>query len=541
MVGVGISNVQPRAFTGIAMATFASFGGILLGYDTGTINGILQMQDWLRTFGHLVPGPPGAVLRFSVSTSVESLVVSILSAGTFLGALGGAPVADVVGRRAGILLSCLVFCLGVALQTGALNLATFISGRFFAGFGVGLISTLVPMYQSECAPKWIRGAVVSCWSLTITIGLLLASVINNATKERPDHGAWRIPIAIQFVWAAVLFAGMLWLPETPRWFMKKGRETAASHSLSRLMSSHPNDPEVIAELDGIRQSLQRESEAGEGTYSDCFRRTPNKVALRTLTSIFMQALQQLTGITFIFYYGTTFFANAGIRNPFLVNVIVNIVNMCMTVPGIWGADRLGRRPMLLWGAAVMCVCAYLVAIIGITASVQDLAPQRAVIALVSIYIAAFASTWGPLAWVIAGEIFPYNIRAKGISLSAASHWLWNWAISFAAPYLVNSGTGDAHLGVKVFFIWGSTCAVCVLFVYFFIPETKGLSLEQVDLLYQHWTPGPSAGTTLYLSRVELEATNDGRSEVEKDIQDIEKGTSWNTAVEAISGPGVPNE
>lgn len=216
------------------MATFASFGGILLGYDTGTINGILQMPDWLRTFGNPIPNAENAVVHFSISTSVESLVVSILSAGTFLGrctllspvvsessvlkasftgALGGAPIADLSGRRTGILISCVVFCLGVALQTGAQTLSTFIAGRFFAGFGVGLISTLVPMYQSECAPKWIRGAVVSCWSLTITVGLLLASVINNATKARPDHGAWRIPIAIQFVWASILFVGMLWLPE----------------------------------------------------------------------------------------------------------------------------------------------------------------------------------------------------------------------------------------------------------------------------------------------------------------------------------------
>lgn len=111
------------------------------------------------------------------------------------------------------MVSCIIFSLGVALQTGSSNLPTFIVGRFFAGAGVGLVSTLVPMYQSECAPKWIRGAVVSCYSLAITIGLLLASVINNGTKDRADHSAWRIPIAVQFIWASILFVGMLWLPE----------------------------------------------------------------------------------------------------------------------------------------------------------------------------------------------------------------------------------------------------------------------------------------------------------------------------------------
>lgn len=129
------------------------------------------------------------------------------------GALTGAPTADILGRRMGIIASCVVFSLGVGLQTGAHNLATFVVGRFFAGFGVGLVSTLIPMYQSECAPKWIRGAVVGGYQWAITIGLLLAAVFNNATKDRPNHSAWRIPISIQFIWAAILFGGMFWLPE----------------------------------------------------------------------------------------------------------------------------------------------------------------------------------------------------------------------------------------------------------------------------------------------------------------------------------------
>ncbi|KAI0364810.1 MFS monosaccharide transporter [Pilatotrama ljubarskyi] len=517
MSSVHGSAAAKRPLAGIAMATFASFGGIQLGYDTGSINGILQMPDWLRTFGRPGTSIENTRSMFSVSTSTESLVVSILSVGTFL---GGAPAADALGRKAGIMASCLVFCLGVSLEVGAMNLPTFMAGRFFAGFGVGLVSTLVPMYQSECSPKWIRGAVVSCYSLTITIGLLLSSVINNATKARQNHSAWQIPLAIQFVWTSVLFIGMLWLPETPRWLMKENREIAAAKALSRLTSSDPNNYVVQAELNDIRISLQKEREIGEATYRDCFRLTENKIALRTLSSIVIQSLQQLTGITFIFYYGTTFFAHAGIDNPFLVSVVINIVNMAMTIPGMWGADNLGRRPLLLWGAAVMCICAYLVAILGVTASVENLAVQRAIIALVCIYIAAFAATWGPLAWVFVGEISPLNLRAKAVSLSAASHWLWNWAISFAAPYLVNAGPGNAGLGLKVFFVWGSTCAACVLFTYFCVPETKGLSLEQVDFLYQDWTPGKSGGARL--ARVAGLRDNPAGSEVESGVQAQEK-------------------
>lgn len=206
-----------------------------------------------------------------------------------------------MGRRTGIINSALVFSLGIALQTGAHNWATFIVGRFFAGLGVGLVSILVPMYQSECSPKWLRGAVVSGYQWAITIGILLAYVINNATKDRSNHSAWQIPIAVQFVWALILAVGMFFLPESPRWLVKNGKDEAAARALGRLTSLSPNDPEVEIELNDIRAALAEEQKLGESSYADCFKFTHNKICLRTLSGIFIQAWQQLTGINFIFY------------------------------------------------------------------------------------------------------------------------------------------------------------------------------------------------------------------------------------------------
>lgn len=155
----------------------------------------------------------------------------------------------------------------------------------------------------------------------------------------------------------------------------------------------------------------------------------------------------------------------------------------MTLPGMWGIERFGRRPLLIWGAVVMCICEFLVAIIGVTISVQNTAGQKALVALVCIYIAAFACTWGPIAWVVVGEIFPLNVRAKAMSLAVASNWLWNFGIGYATPYLVNPGPGNADLQVKVFFIWGSTCACCVIFAYFCIPEVRPFSPSFYSLGY----------------------------------------------------------
>jgi len=470
------------------MTAFAAFGGILFGYDTGVINGIKDMKAWLRQFGDpnsdLEHHPTG----YAITSSQESLVVSILSAGTFFGALLASPAADILGRKYGIILACLIFSVGIAMQTASTGFPLFIVGRVFAGIGVGLVSCLVPMYQSECSPKWIRGAVVGAYQWAITIGLLISAVINNATESRDNASAYRIPIAIQFVWASILSFGMCWLPESPRYLIKKGNEKGAARSLSRLLGLPPDSPEIQLELDDIRTNLEEEQRIGETGYLDCFRPGPNRLPLRTLTGIFIQAWQQLTGINFIFYFGTSVFQKAGIKKPFLTTIATNIVNVFMTLPGMYGIERFGRRRLLLVGAIGMCICEFLVAIIGVTISVTNASGQKALVALICIYIAFFASTWGPIAWVVTGEIFPLAIRAKAMSLSVASNWLFNWAIAYSTPFLVNVAPGSAGLQSKVFFIWGSTCACCWIFTYFCIPETKGLSLEQIDIMYQNTTP-----------------------------------------------------
>jgi sugar porter (SP) family MFS transporter len=477
---------EPRnKWAGIGMTVFAAFGGILYGYDTGVISGVIAMDNWLQTFGHPTGNPSAP---FGISSSTESLVVSILSAGTFFGALSSGLSADWLGRRWAIITSCLVFSIGVAMQVASTEIPLFVVGRVFAGYGVGVVSTVVPMYQGECAPKWIRGAIVALYQWAITIGLLLAAVVNNAVQNRQNHSSYRITIGIQFIWAFILSTGIYLLPESPRWLIRRDDIQNATRSLSRLTGLPPDDPVLELELEDIKANLEAERLLGETSFLDCFKSSDNKIRLRTLTGIFIQAWQQLTGINFIFYYGTTFFMASGIKNAFLISVATNIVNVFMTLPGAWGIERFGRRKLLLIGAAGMCVCEFIVAIVGVSVSTENIVGQRVLIAFVCIYIAFFASTWGPIAYVVISEIFPLQVRAKAMAMSSASNWLWNFGIGYATPFLVNKQAGSAGLQVKVFFIWGSTCACCFIFAYLCVPETKGLSLEQIDLMYIHTTP-----------------------------------------------------
>ncbi|PMD41839.1 high-affinity glucose transporter [Hyaloscypha variabilis F] len=479
-------GVPGRSWPAIVIGLFVAFGGVLFGYDTGTISGILAMPFWDRTFSTGFIDGHG---NLNITASQSATIVSILSAGTFFGALSAAPVADIFGRRFGLIASTLVFIFGVVLQTAATAIPLFVAGRFFAGFGVGLISAIIPLYQSETAPKWIRGVIVGSYQLAITVGLLLASVVNNATNSRDDTGSYRIPIAIQFAWAIILIVGMLILPETPRYMIKKNNLAGATKALAKIRRLPETDPAVIEELAEIQANHEYELSLGKASYLDCFK---GNLLKRLLTGCFLQALQQLTGINFIFYYGTQFFKNSGFKNSFTISLITNCVNTASTFPGLYAIDKWGRRPVLLWGAIGMCISQFLVAILGTTTTSQDasgniivhnLAAQKAAIAFICIYIFFFAATWGPVAWVVTGEIFPLKVRAKSLSMTTASNWLLNWAIAYSTPYLVNYGPGNANLQSKIFFIWGGCCFICIAFVYFMIYETKGLTLEQVDELY----------------------------------------------------------
>lgn len=468
-----------KTWPAVMIGLFVAFGGVLFGYDTGTIGGILAMKYWLKLFstGYTDPDHPGEP---AITSSQKSLIVSILSVGTFFGSLLSAPVADTLGRRWGMIFNTFIFTVGVVLQTASTAIPLFVAGRCIAGLGVGLLSATIPLYQSETAPKWIRGTIVGSYQFAITVGLLIAAIVLNATKNRDDSGSYRIPIAVQFAFAIIIVVGMLLLPETPRFLIKKGNTQAAAKSLARLRQIPVDHPALVEELAEIQANHEYEMNIGSSSYAACFRPPIRK---RQLTGIALQALQQLTGVNFIFYYGTSYFTQSGISNPFIVSVITSCVNVASTIPGLYLVESWGRRPLLLFGAVGMSVCQLIVASVG-TALPGSIIANKVLIAFVCIYIFFFACSWGPCAWVVTGETFPLKARAKGLSMTTASNWLLNFAIGYATPYMVDPGKGNANLGSKVFFVWGGFCVICSFFVYFCIYETKGLSLEAVDELYE---------------------------------------------------------
>ena len=319
------------------------------------------------------------------------------------------------------------------------------------------------------------------------MGLLIASIVNILTSNIDGAAAYRIPMGLQLSWACVLALGLLVLPETPRYLIKRGHKEAAALSLSRLRRLDITHPALVEELAEIEANHEYELALGPDTYKDIIFGHPH-LGRRTLTGCGLQMLQQLTGVNFIMYYGTTFFIGAGVPDPFKISLIIQVINTVSTLPGLMVVESWGRRRLLIIGAIGMAICQLLIASYATANGGDDLQTQNQILIIfVAIYIFFFAASWGPVVWVVTSEIYPLKVRAKSMSVSTASNWLLNFGIAFGTPFLVDpkGGSSDStNLGSRVFFVWGAFCIVAIAFVWCMVYETSKISLEQIDEMYE---------------------------------------------------------
>ncbi|KAL1836437.1 hypothetical protein VTJ49DRAFT_5146 [Mycothermus thermophilus] len=332
-----VSRVEaPVTLKAYLMCVFAAFGGIFFGYDSGYIAGVMGMEYFI----HTIEGSYATVLP----AWKKSLITSILSAGTFFGAIIAGDFADWLGRRTTVILGCAVFIVGVVLQTVSAGLGLIVAGRLVAGFGVGFVSAIIILYMSEIAPRKVRGAIVSGYQFCICIGLLLASAVNYATENRTDSGSYRIPIGLQMAWALILAGGLACLPESPRYYVRKGNLDRAVKALASLRDQPVESDYIRDELAEIVANHEYEtSVVPEGNYfqawANCFKGSlwsGSSYLRRTILGTSMQMMQQWTGCNFVFYFGTTFFQQLGtIQNPFLIR---SAVARCSSgVPWAWSS------------------------------------------------------------------------------------------------------------------------------------------------------------------------------------------------------------
>ncbi|KOS23367.1 High-affinity fructose transporter ght6 [Escovopsis weberi] len=465
-----------------AMGVLVSMGGLIFGYDTGQISGFLAMPDFLRRFGNV---HSNGELYFSTVRS--GLIVALLSIGTLIGALVAAPVADRAGRRPSISLWSLVVSVGFVVQISA-DMAWYqiMIGRFISGLGVGALSLLVPMYQAETAPPWIRGALVCAYQLFITLGIFLAACFNYGTvSHHPDSSAsWRIVIGLGWIWTLILGVGILFFPETPRFDFRRGRSERAKRTLCAVYGTRDeNHWAVHTQIEEIERKLHADAHAAEtGPVAEFIGmlRAP-RMAHRLALGMALQMFQQLTGANYFFYYGTTIFRSVQI-DSFITQIILNTINFAVTFIGLWLVEHYGRRRSLIAGAIWMFVCFLIFASVGhfmldLDNPAATPTPGIVLIVFAALFILGFATTWGPMVWTIQAELFPGRYRAKGMALSTASNWIWNFCIGFFTPFITDA------IDFRYGYVFAGCNFCAALIVYFFVIEGQGRTLEELDTMY----------------------------------------------------------
>ena len=438
---------------------FGSFGGILFGYDIGVMTGALPFleKDWNLT---------------------NALIVGCITSAVMFGAIFGGAVAgqlsDRFGRRKMILVSAVVFAVFAILSMVAPNNGSIylIIVRTLLGLAVGAASALVPAYMSEMAPANARGSLSGLNQTMIVSGMLLSYIMDFLLKGLPQSWGWRIMLGLAAVPALILLGGVLRLPESPRFLIKNGKEAEAKQVLSWIRK---NDQEVEAEIDDIKSASKKENIATEKTtWGSLF---SGKYRYLVIAGVGVAAFQQFQGANAIFYYIplivqklTGSAASSALMWPIVQGVILVIGSLVY----IAIAEKCKRRTLLILGGTVMGLSFLLPSILNVLD--PQINPMTTVVFL-CIYVAFYSFTWAPLTWVLVGEIFPLAIRGRASGLASSVNWIGSWAVGLLFPLMTASMPQEI-----VFAIFGIICILGVLFVKFFVPETKGYTLEQIETI-----------------------------------------------------------
>jgi SP family galactose:H+ symporter-like MFS transporter len=440
------------------IAAIAATGGLLFGFDTGVISGTQNFLQDINGWG--------------ISDSQLEWITTAVLIGAVMGAALSGKIADILGRKKVILATAVIFAVGAILTGAAPTLNTLVVGRMIVGVAIGIASFSVPLYISEISPTKNRGALVSLNQLMITIGILVSYISDYLIANDSNPFSWRWMFYMGFFPAMILLIGMIFLPETPRWLIGKGREEKGLEVLRKVEEADLVEETIIK----IKADIARESESA--AFREIF-----KPWLRTaiFISIGIMFVQQFTGINTIIYYSPKIFKIAGIESntlTILPSIILGSVTVIFTVVSIMLIDKLGRRPLYFLGLIGMSVS--LVALGLSFYREESLGDTLKYFTLASMfcYLAFFAVSLGPLGWLIISEVFPLKVRGVGMSIGSFSCWLFNGIVVFTFLKLVN-----ALSPAGAFWLYASLGVVGIIWGYYYIPETKGITLEQIE---DHW-------------------------------------------------------
>ncbi|XP_020587007.1 sugar transport protein 4-like [Phalaenopsis equestris] len=464
----------------------AATGGLIFGYDIGISGGVTSMESFLLRFF------PSVYLQQKKNSSTNeyckfnsdllTLFTSSLYIAALISSFFASTVTRVFGRKWSMFVGGLIFLIGAALNGVAVNVLMLILGRILLGIGVGFANQSVPVYLSEMAPARIRGMLNIGFQMMITIGILIANLINYWTAQIQGGWGWRVSLALAAVPGAIIAFGALFLPDTPNSLLERGHEEAAKTMLCKVRGT-----------DEIHEEFQdlviagNDSKAVKHPWKNIIERR-NRPQLTF--AILIPFFQQLTGINMIMFYAPVLFKTVGFgaQASLMSSVITGLVNMVATTVSIVSVDKVGRRALFLQGGVQMLVCQIIVGALigakfGVTGAHTELSKGYAalVVTFVCLYVAAFAWSWGPLGWLVPSEIFPLEIRSAGQSINVSVNMFFTFVI---AQLFLNM---LCHMKFGLFFFFGGWVIVMTVFIALLLPETKNVPIEEMVFVWKrHW-------------------------------------------------------
>jgi MFS transporter, SP family, galactose:H+ symporter len=445
-----LSNHKPsnqHTFFLILTTAIAALGGFLFGYDTGIISGALI---FIRQ-------------TYPINTLAQEIIVSSVVLGALVGALSSGRLADTFGSRQMLIYMAITFIIGTLLSTFAPTVSVLILGRFIIGIAIGITSYVSPLFISEMAPAKKRGALVLLNGIMITSGETIAFLVDYALVPSQS---WRLMFATGLIPAMLLFIGMIMLPASPRWMVLKGELTKAREVLSMIRHAHHVDDEL--------NEILKRTKYDRSHWSQLFSKLLQPVLIIGLG---LGILQQFIGINTVMYYGPSIFQAAGFQSEgaqLLATFGMGLINTVMSIVGVIIVDKIGRRHLLLGGTAI---AAFSLGVVGWLFSYADHSSFFVWLTFVfmMIYIAGYSLSLGSLFWLVIAEIYPLNMRGLAMSFVTAVQWAANFLVALTFLSILGS------IGpVYTFWMYGIMCVISFIFCYYLVPETSGISLEQIE-------------------------------------------------------------
>ena len=437
------------------VAIVASLGGLLSGYDTGVISGALLFinETWV------------------LPDTLQGFLVSSVLIGAVIGAATNGILADIFGRKKIIMATAVIFILGSILCAFAPNVYVLILSRIFVGFAVGIVNFVVPLYLSEVSPKNLRGTLVSLYQWAITAGILFSYFINAVFAQAVYNWRWMLFAGV--VPGLVLFIGICFMSDTPRWLVSKNRDDEAKKVFSKIEP----DIEPEKEIAEIKETLV------DNRQEKAFR-LKKWMIMPFVVGIGIMFAQICTGINTIIYYAPTIFKTAGFDSnltAIYATTGIGVVNFIMTIVAVFFTDRIGRKPLLYFGLTGVMLSLFALGTSFAFAGVLGSSLKWVAVGSLVTYIICFAMSLGPIGWILVSEVFPLRIRGIAMSVCTVSNFAFNFFVVGSFPVLLHRIGG-----AWTFWIFGIVSILCIIFVYFFVPETKGISLEEIE---SNWRRG----------------------------------------------------